>query len=155
MQHARRAACLERSDEPVGEVDLVALADARLVVAGRHHQPAIGERCVAVGCDIDQAIEVVTVPVFGPQVLAIRSASRIELALHGVEQVAEVEDVGAALGCLAQVPLFHRAIGVRAVVVCVGPHEEPQLLAAVDLGPDDQDGRIGTLDGDGWHGLGP
>jgi hypothetical protein len=79
----------------------------------------------------------VALPILGSEVGAVGSASRIEAALHRVEQVAEVEDVGAALAGLAEMLPFEVAIGVDRIVVGVGAEQEPNGFIRVADDPDD------------------
>ena len=126
--------------QPLGEVGLLVLEHARLVVATTDHHEVPRERPVEVGRVTHQRVEVVVgESVLGPRNAVLR-ASRICPAAHRAEQVADINDASAARLRLAQVLQFERVVGVRVVVVPIARQQEPPLvLHAPDVHVHDMD----------------
>ncbi|MCP4887310.1 MAG: hypothetical protein GY904_11940 [Planctomycetaceae bacterium] len=108
---------IETLDKPLGEVGLVPLDDAGLVVAGGDLQKPIRERCKKLGRLINQQVEIIAADVLGPELR--RVSAPIPLALHRAEQVADVNDVRVALACLLEMTFLECLIAMRVVVVSV------------------------------------
>ena len=117
---------LEAGVELLGEVEVVVLCDGGFVVAARHEEPSVGERRVPLGGDIDEPVEVLSVLVL----LAERRAvgSLVVPPLHAVEEVADVEDVRAALLGLEEVLHLEVSVARYCVVMRVRSEQEELLI---------------------------
>lgn len=79
------------------------------MIAHAKHDDAFGSELHEIGRSRDQRIQVIALAVDRPKVVLI--GSLVELALHGTEEITEVEDTGSMSDSFLQVLLLQLPVG--------------------------------------------